>query len=144
GPGLNARLHMSLREKHGYTYNVESNYTAYSDTGLFSIYLGTDDRYLKKCISLVRMELKLLRDKGLGTLQLHKAKQQLLGQVAIAQENNQSQMLGIGKSLLLYNEVRTLKEMAAKIEGLTTSQLLRISNEILNEKDFSYLIYKKK
>jgi predicted Zn-dependent peptidase len=90
------------------------------------------------------MELKLLRDKGLGTLQLHKAKQQLLGQVAIAQENNQSQMLGIGKSLLLYNEVRTLKEMAAKIEGLTTSQLLRISNEILNEKDFSYLIYKKK
>ncbi len=144
GPGLNARLHMSLREKHGYTYNVESNFTAYSDTGLFSIYLGTDDRYLQKCISLVKKELNLMRNKGLGTLQLHKAKQQLLGQVAISQENNQSQMLGIGKSMLLYNEVRTLKEMAAKIEGLTTSQLLRISNEILNEKDFSCLIYRKK
>ena len=144
GPGLNARLHMSLREKHGYTYNVEANYSTYSDTGLFSIYLGTDDKYLKKCISLVHKELKLLRNKGLGTLQLHKAKQQLLGQVAIAQENNASQMLGIGKSLLLYNEVRTLKEMAKKIEELSTPQLLKIANEILDEKDFTYLIYKSK
>jgi len=144
GPGMNARLHMSLRERHGYTYNVETNYSTYSDTGLFSIYLGMDEKYLKKCIDLTHKELRLLREKGLGTLQLHKAKQQLLGQVAIGQENNQSQMLGIGKSILAFDEVRTWKEIAVKIEELTSSQLLKIANEVLNEKDFSYLIYKSK
>ena len=144
GPGMNARLHMSLRERHGYTYNVETNYSSYSDTGLFSIYLGMDEKYLKKCIDLTHKELRLLREKGLGTLQLHKAKQQLLGQVAIGQENNQSQMLGIGKSILAFDEVRTWKEIANKIDGLTSSQLLRIANETLNEKDFSYLIYRNK
>ncbi|MCF8461395.1 MAG: insulinase family protein [Flavobacteriales bacterium] len=144
GPGMNARLHMSLRERHGYTYNVETNYSTYSDTGLFSIYLGMDEKYLKKCIDLTHKELRLLREKGLGTLQLHKAKQQLLGQVAIGQENNQSQMLGIGKSILAFDEVRTWKEIALQIEGLTSSQLLKIANEVLNEKDFSYLIYKSK
>lgn len=144
GPGMNARLHMSLRERHGYTYNVETNYSSYSDTGLFSIYLGMDEKYLKKCIDLAHKELRLLREKGLGTLQLHKAKQQLLGQVAIGQENNQSQMLGIGKSILAFDEVRTWKEIANKIDGLTSSQLLRIANETLNEKDFSYLIYRNK
>lgn len=142
GPGMNARLHMSLRERHGYTYNVETNYSSYSDTGLFSIYLGMDEKFLKKCIDLTHKELRLLREKGLGTLQLHKAKQQLLGQVAIGQENNQSQMLGIGKSILAFDEVRTWKEIAKKINDLSSSQLLRIANEVLDEKDFSYLIYK--
>jgi predicted Zn-dependent peptidase len=99
---------------------------------------------LKKCIDLTHKELRLLREKGLGTLQLHKAKQQLLGQVAIGQENNQSQMLGIGKSILAFDEVRTWKEIAKQIEELTSSQLLKIANEVLNEKDFSYLIYKSK
>lgn len=144
GPGMNARLHMSLRERHGYTYNVETNYSTYSDTGLFSIYLGMDEKYLKKCIDLTHKELRLLREKGLGTLQLHKAKQQLLGQVAIGQENNQSQMLGIGKSILAFDEVRTWKEIAEKINDLSSSQLLRVANETLDEKDFSYLIYKSK
>ena len=144
GPGMNARLHMSLRERHGYTYNVETNYSTYSDTGLFSIYLGMDEKFLKKCIDLTHKELRLLREKGLGTLQLHKAKQQLLGQVAIGQENNQSQMLGIGKSILAFDEVRTWKEIALKIDELTSSQLLKIANEVLDEKDFSYLIYKSK
>jgi predicted Zn-dependent peptidase len=144
GPGMNARLHMSLRERHGYTYNVETSYSTYSDTGLFSIYLGTDEKHLNKCLKLTHKELKLLREKGLGTLQLHKAKQQLLGQVAIAQENNQSQMLGLGKSLLLRDDVRTWKEIATKIDALTAPDLKRVANEILNEKDFSYLIYRKK
>ena len=144
GPGMNARLHMSLRERHGYTYNVETNYSSYADTGLFSIYLGMDEKCLKKCIDLTHKELRLLRDKGLGTLQLHKAKQQLLGQVAIGQENNLSQMLGIGKSILAYDEVKTWKEIADKIDGITSSQLLRIANETLDEKDFSYLIYRSK
>lgn len=144
GPGMNARLHMTLRERHGYTYNVETNYSTFQDTGLFSIYLGMDERYLNKCIDLTHKELRILREKGLGTLQLHKAKQQLLGQVAIGQENNQSQMLGIGKSILLFDEVRTWKEIAEKIEELTAEQLLRIANEVFNEKDFSYLIYNRK
>lgn len=142
GPGMNARLHMSLRERHGYTYNVETNYSTYADTGLFSIYLGTDDKYLKKCIDLTHKELRLLRQKGLGTLQLHKAKQQILGQVAIGQENNQNQMLGIGKGVLIRDDVRTWKEIAQRIDELTASQLLKIANEVLDEKDFSYLIYK--
>ncbi len=144
GPGMNARLHLSLRERHGYTYNVETNYSSYWDTGLFSIYLGMDERFLKKCIDLTHKELRLLREKGLGTLQLHKAKQQLLGQVAIGQENNQSQMLGIGKSILAFDELRTWKEIAEQIDALTAAKLLRIANEVLDEKDFSYLIYRSK
>ncbi|HQV01361.1 MAG TPA: pitrilysin family protein, partial [Bacteroidia bacterium] len=44
GPGMNSRLNLSIREKYGYTYNIESNYNAYSDTGIFSLYLATDKK----------------------------------------------------------------------------------------------------
>jgi predicted Zn-dependent peptidase len=62
--------------------------------------------------------------------------------VAISEEHNASQMLGFGKSLLLFDNIQTLEETAQRIESITTSQLLRIANEILNENDFSYLIYR--
>ena len=38
GPGQNSRLNLSLRERSGYAYNVESSYTPYTDTGVFNIY----------------------------------------------------------------------------------------------------------
>jgi predicted Zn-dependent peptidase len=142
GPGLNARLNMSLREKHGYTYSVESGYSTFSDTGMFSIYFGTDGKYLKRCIQLVHRELRLMREKAIGTMQLHKAKQQLLGQVAISEEHNASQMLGFGRSLLLFDRIHTLEETAQRIEEISSSELLRIANEVLDEKDFTYLIYR--
>jgi predicted Zn-dependent peptidase len=66
GPGMNSRLNLSLREKHGLAYNIESNYTPYVDTGVFSIYFGTDKGYLDKCLSLIDKELNLLCTKKLG------------------------------------------------------------------------------
>ena len=40
GPGMNARLNVSLRERHGLVYTVESTMVTYSDTGLWSVYLS--------------------------------------------------------------------------------------------------------
>ena len=38
GPGMNSKLNVSLRERRGLVYNVESNLTSYTDTGAFCIY----------------------------------------------------------------------------------------------------------
>ena len=46
GQGLNSRLNLSLREKNGLAYNVESSYNPYWDTGAFSIYFGTESNHL--------------------------------------------------------------------------------------------------
>jgi predicted Zn-dependent peptidase len=51
-------LNLALREKHGYAYNVESMYTPYTDTGLFTIYFGTDKDNLEKAYSTVIKEFK--------------------------------------------------------------------------------------
>ncbi|MCG8698167.1 MAG: insulinase family protein, partial [Bacteroidales bacterium] len=142
GPGLNSRLNLSLREKKGYAYNVESNYTTYSDMGILSIYFGTGFRELNKCIQLTTKELKKLRDVKLGSSQLSRAKKQLLGQIAISSENFESQMLSNGKSILVYDKVDSLSVIRERIEKIADSDILEVANEILTEDKLSYLIYK--
>ena len=141
GPCLNSRLTMSVREKHGLAYYVESNYSTYSDTGVFSIYFGTDKEDLDKTIALVMKELAKLRDQKLGTLQLSKAKKQMIGQLAITWDNNENQMLNLGKSFLMFDKVDSMREVIRKVEAITAEQILDVANEILYERNFSRLIY---
>ncbi|TVQ88689.1 MAG: insulinase family protein [Bacteroidetes bacterium] len=144
GPGLNSRLNMAIREKHGLCYNIESHYQPYSDTGIFSIYLGTDHDFIDKSVELILRELKNLRQKTLGSLQLKRAKLQLQGQVAISFESNLNEMLSLGKSLILYDRIDTLEQITHKIEKVTASQVLEVANEIFDPDQLSMLMYKPK
>jgi predicted Zn-dependent peptidase len=141
GPNMNSRLNLSLREKHGFAYNIESFYNPYEDTGVFGVYFGTDNGNLEKSLSIVKKELDRLKEKPLGKIQLHKAKQQLIGQLAIATESYASLMLNIGKSYLLFNKVDTLEKLAQKIEAITTQEILDVANEVFDWDKFSMVIY---
>jgi predicted Zn-dependent peptidase len=142
GQAMNSRLNMALRERKGMAYNIESGYTAYTDTGLFNVYFGTDHENLEKAISLVLKEFKLLREKKLGILQFSKAQKQLMGQIAISTENREDLMLTIGKSYLLFNKVDTVQTIFRKIEAITPLDLIDVANEILDESQMSRLVYK--
>lgn len=142
GPGLNSKLNLSLREKRGYAYNVEANYTLYSDTGLVNIYFGADEKDLNKSIKLIQKELDSLKNKALGPTQLTKAKRQLTGQIAMGAEHNENQMLSMAKSLMVYNKVDPLDVLCAKIDKITSSEILAVANEIFKTDMLSTLIYK--
>lgn len=142
GPGMNSRLNLNIREKFGFTYHLESFYQPYSDTGLFGIYLGTDPGTVKKVIRLVHRELTKLREKKLGTLQLSKAKKQLLGQIALAQENNNAMMLAYGKSLMSFNKIDDFATVQQKIEAITADELQAVAREIFAPAQLSSLIYR--
>ncbi|MBU0763407.1 MAG: insulinase family protein [Bacteroidetes bacterium] len=142
GPGMNSRLNLLLREKHGLVYNVESSYSSYVDTGLIGIYFGTEKENLEKSIRLIHNELKRIRTQRLGKLQLHRAKQQMLGHIAISADNNANLLLTLGKSLMLFDKVDSLEEIAEKIEIITASGLMDIANEIFDPERLSMLIYK--
>jgi predicted Zn-dependent peptidase len=141
GPGMNSRLNLNIREKYGFAYNLDSNYVAFSDTGLFAVYLGTDKKYLQKTTALVHKELKKLRDFPLSAMHLHRAKQQLCGNIALAQENNSSVMLALGKSLMMFNKVDSLASIYTEIEKISTKQLHHLANEVFEEKKLCSLTF---
>lgn len=141
GPGMNSRLNISLREKRGLVYTVESGLVSYGDTGVFNIYLGCDPGLENKCIHIVYSELKKLREVGLSASQLNAAVKQLKGQLGIASENKENIALKMGKSFLHLNQCDNLAETYKKLDVLTSLQLLEIANEIFDEKKLSQLIY---
>ena len=141
GPGLNTRLNLSLREKNGYSYHTESHYSPYSDTGVLSVYFSSDKSKLKQSKRVVIREFSKLREKKLGTLQLSRAKRQLLGQIAISAENNETLMLSMAKSYLVYNKFDDLKEIGKKIDRITAEEIQEIAHEVLDEDKLSSLTY---
>ena len=141
GPAMNSRLNLTLREKHGLVYAIEAQYTPYQDTGLLAIFFGTDPKMVSRSLRLVRKELKLLQDKPLGTLQLHRAKEQLVGQLAMAEENNMNLMLMMGKSLLDLDGIRSLEQTIKEVRAITSRKLQEIAQEVFDHKDFSVLTF---
>lgn len=141
GPGMNNRLNVSLREKNGLVYNVESNVTSYTDTGLASIYFGTDPKNKEKACRLVHKELAKLRDVKLSTSQLAVAKKQVIGQLGVSGDNREGLFLGLGKSFLHYNRYDTLPEVFAKVEKLTADEILEVANEVFAPEKLFTLIY---
>ena len=85
--------------------------------------------------------MKRLQNEKLGTLQLHKAKKQVLGQLAISGESNEQVMLTNAKSLLVYNTIDSMETIAAKINAITSEKLLDIANEIFDTSTLSSLTY---
>ena len=144
GPGMNSRLNLGIREKYGFTYTIESNYTTYQDTGVWSIYFGTEPQSVKKTIKLIYKELKKLREVKLGPQQLKKAKQQLMGQLAIAQENNCNLMQTIAKSYQAFNKVESIEEMNQKILAISAEEIQEVAREIFKEDQLSSIIYEPK
>lgn len=141
GPGMNNRLNLSLREKNGLVYTVDSGITNYTDTGIISIYFGTDPKNKNRALSLTYKELKKLRDTKLTDSQLHAVKKQLVGQLSVSGDNKEGLFLGLGKSFLHHNRYDTLSESISKVEKITAEQLLEVANDIFAESNLSTLIY---
>lgn len=141
GPAMNARLNMAVREKHGLVYNIDAHYVAYTDTGLFSIYFGTEKKNVNKAIRLVHHELEKLIHSPIAEAQLKAAKNQIKGQLAISEENNNGMMLTMAKSLLDYGYIESLPQIFERIDAIKSTQLNAIAAEMFAPNQLSTLIY---
>ena len=141
GQGQNTRLNMSVREKKGLAYTVESYFNPFSDCGLFSVYFGCDAHELDHCLELVNKELEKLKRQKLGTLQLYYAKKQYIGQLALAQESKLNELLASGHLALFYDEVGNMDENIQTLGKVTAEELCETANEIFDLNRFSTLIF---
>ena len=140
GPGMNARLNLTLREQHGLVYTVESSMASYSDTGVWSVYFGCDHHDVKRCVRLVNRELDRMMQTPLSDRQLTAAKRQLKGQLTIAADNREQFALDMAKHFLHYGKERSLDELIAQIDAITASQLQDVAQRLFAPEHMQQLI----
>ena len=142
GPGMNARLNLVLRERHGLVYTVESTIVNYGDTGVWSVYFGCDEHDVTRCRRLVRRELDKLMRLPLSNSRLMAAKRQLKGQLAIACDSREQFALDFGKSFLFDGKERDLDNLFSRIDGVTAEDVQAVASELFPEERLTTLIYK--
>ena len=142
GPAMNSRLNVSIREKYGFCYTIESQYVPFSDAGLFYIYAGIDGDTQQRARELIFKELQHCCSHPLSTQQLRAAQRQMIGQMTINNDIAMNEMQSIGKAFLNYDHVDTVEEMSRDLLSVTPADILAVANEYLTPSRISILAYK--
>ena len=141
GSSMSSRLYLSLREKYGLVYNIDSQAVPLSDTGYWNIYLACEPQYKDQCLELCHKELKTLRDLRLTSSQLQRALRQLEGQLAISAENQENNALAMAKQMLYHHHAPAWQETFAKVKAITPYQLQEVANEVFDTTKIATLQY---
>lgn len=141
GGSMSSRLYLSLREKHGLVYNIDSQAVPLSDTGYWNIYLACEPQHKEQCLELCHKELKQLRDTTLTSAQLQRALRQLEGQMAISAENQENNALAMAKQMLYHHHAPAWQETFAKVQQITPTQLQDVANEVFAPEKIYTLLY---
>lgn len=144
GPAMSSRLNLNIREKYGFAYTIESQYNAYSDIGLFSIYMGVDPDSLEKATNLTYKELDKICNQRLGIMQLSHAKQQIIGQVALGYESGMNELLSITRSTLMNEPLEYMDDIIRKVNAVTGHDIQDVANMVFDKKQMSTIIFEGK
>ena len=141
GGSMSSRLYLSLREKHGLVYNIDSQAVPLSDTGYWNIYLACEPQHKEQCLELCHKELRNLRETTLTSAQLQRALRQLEGQMAISAENQENNALAMAKQMLYHHHAPGWRETFAKVKEITPIQLQEVANEVFAPEKIYTLLY---
>ncbi len=136
GGGMSSRLHQNVREKYGYCYSIQTFTQSYTDSGMWGVYVGTDQEYVEHVHELVVAELNKISEELVPQKELEEAKSQLKGKLLLSQENTSNRMMRLAKSELYFDRFVTLDELVENIDTVTSEQILKFSKEFFDQKYF--------
>ena len=131
---MNSLFNLSLRERRGYVYTVESSTTLFTDSGEFNVYFGCDSHHVKPCLRLIGGIIEDIAEHGISAVALDRAKRQYTGQLLIASENRESTSLSLGKSMLFYGKASTIDEISERIKNVSSEEIREVASLITPDK----------
>jgi len=137
GEGSSSRLFLSLREKNGIAYQVNTFMNTFWDVSSFGVYLSTNDESLPKAKLLIEKEFEKLKTKKITHKELKKAKEYIKGSLQLSLESTSNRMIRMGSSLLYYGIVKTVEESIKEIDAVTREDIQKYSQKLLNPKNLS-------
>ncbi|MBC7292793.1 MAG: insulinase family protein, partial [Thermoleophilia bacterium] len=137
GGSLSSRLFQEVREKRGLVYSIYSFSNLYQETGLSGLYFGCRPERLGTVMEVVGRELVRLVKEPVPPDELARAKEHLKGKVILGLENTASRMTRLGKGLLTKTEILSLDELAARIDAVTSEELMELATHVYHPGNLS-------
>lgn len=132
GPGMNSMLNVELREKRGLVYSVEAANTILRDTGLFTVYFGSDTSDAERCFSIVKQQIEHLCDHKLSESKLSQLKKQYIGQLTVSSDARDSLAISTARRVLYFGEDASENYNSDRIMAVTPSQIAECAASLSN------------
>ncbi len=123
GPGMNSLLNVALRERRGLVYSVETSSSMFTGCGMMAVYFGCDPEDSIRCSQLTRDVFRQIADGGLSASRIEKAKKQYIGQIILASDNRENNILAAARTTLFRGAPSNLAATAEAINAVNSAQL---------------------
>jgi len=131
--GLSSRLFVELRDKKGLAYTVRSSYEALLESGLFSLYIGTNPKNIKTCLEGFEEEINKLKTILVEEKELYDAKNNFFGKRAFFHETNAHQAFYLGLYEAMGLSPKFDDEIAEKVKNVTSQQIMDAANKYFSK-----------
>lgn len=137
GGGMSSRLFQKLREELGLAYSVFSSPASYSDTGLFSIYIGTSAAHIDKFSRNLYEQIQLFIEQGVTEEEVRRTQKLMKSSLALGLEGVMNRMTRTGRAVLMYDQIMTPEEVIDRIYAVNASMIKDLANQIFDRQQFS-------
>jgi predicted Zn-dependent peptidase len=118
GGGMSSRLFQEVRETRGLCYTISAFHMPYSDTGLFGVYSGTDDRDAPELMTVVIDEIARAAE-TVTEAEVNRAKAQMKAGLLMALESSGARAEQIARQIMVHGRIIPSAELVARIDAVT-------------------------
>jgi predicted Zn-dependent peptidase len=129
-----------VRERRGLAYSVFSFASHHADAGLVGVSVGCLPNKLDDVLTTIRSELAKVAEDGITEEELERGKGQLRGGLVLGLEDSGSRMSRLGKAELVYDELLSLDEVIARVEGVTRDDVRAIARELFTQPEILAIV----
>ncbi|NMC26851.1 MAG: insulinase family protein [Syntrophomonadaceae bacterium] len=137
GAGMSSRLFQKLREELGLAYSVYSYPATYSDTGLFSMYIGTSRSKVAQFCAVLNEEIERFVVQGVTADEILRTQKLTKSSIAMSLESAMNRMTRLGKSMMMYDRIISPEEVIAKISQVTPEMVQELAARLLRPELFA-------
>ena len=130
GGGMSSRLFQTIREDHGLAYSIFSSAASFSDTGVFSIYVGTTPVSTPVVLRHTRDIVDDVVRNGVTDRELEVAKNAFEGATVMNLEDTGSRMARLGTSVITRGSVTPLDRYLSSVRKVSRRDTQRVAAKI--------------
>ncbi len=133
GNSMSSRLFQEVREQNALAYSIYSYVTSYRDTGLLTIYAGTDPANAVQVIQLVVKELRKILNDGITAAEETRVKNQIKGSLILSLESSNSHMSRIARQEIYFGKYLSMDEIVKEVGSVTREQVQRLARQLFSD-----------
>jgi predicted Zn-dependent peptidase len=140
GNSMSSRLFQEVREQNALAYSIYSYVTSYRDTGLLTVYAGTDPSNALEVVRLVMKELKKIKEEGITPAEELRVKNQIKGSLILSLESSNSHMSRLARQEIYFGKYLSMDDIIRGVEKVTGEQVQHLARHLFSRKNIALTI----